>query len=167
MSDAEDNFIHADKRHSPLPFPGPPHRDASRTAGSCRDAVVASERNYPAQSGADYDSNCMDDILTAAVTTGIPPQVAGQPALVPGCLPQPPFRGRLASALAPAENCLSPPSVPFPDSLDAHNSSSELLPSSPPCPLPQRRPRKAVATASTKASSAPRKRGLNSSAEQL
>ena len=72
-----------------------------------------------------------------------------------------------ALALDPAGNCLSPPSVPFLDSLDAHNSKSELLPSSPPYPLPQCRPRKAVATASTKASSAPRKRGLNFSAEQL
>ena len=78
-------------------------------------------------------------------------------------------KASLASALAPAGSYLSPPSIPFPDSLDAHNSRSGLLPSSPPRPLPQRRPRKAVATASTKASSAPRKYGLlvNISAEQL
>ena len=140
MSDMGDYFLHEDGRRSPLQLPKLREQSPSigtdattkPNKGARRTAEV--DRGDVAVSGTDYSSQDMDAILTATVTTRIPPRAVGPLALIP-MRSSPPLYHR-----NPAHDCLSSPpfsAIPYPDSLDAHDS--ELLPSPPP---PRCRPRK-------------------------
>ena len=102
--------LHAMPRYDFEPFPFA----ASRAGDS-----VASE--------ADHSSRYMDELLTAALSTKIPPHAAGLSALVP--VPPPRYR-RPPSALALASKCSSPPSSPpgtRPDSLPMLKNAMLLM----------------------------------------
>ena len=93
--------------------------------------VAASRASDSAAPEAGHSSSYKDALLTAAVSTGIPPQAAGMSSLVP--VPPPLYR-RPPLALAPASNCPSLPSSPTTPRPDIPESSIPELPTLPPRP---------------------------------